>query len=196
MEQINDDLERAQRVVTESVAGFEGMLNQAYEKNALLEMEVDEKEVLQVKLQRLMDETRGILNIVPKYNVFLTQFVLFIDLKQELNIRTVPSADTGAPITSRSVSLSNDVPATIPTITNSTATATVTDSGRQHVESETQTTIGGIHATLLQPQPSQIPQPTTQHPLKRKLSLVLKFARRTLRVQRRSDRHHSTPPKL
>lgn len=59
LEQANDDLERAQRVVTESVAGFESMLNQAYEKNALLEMEVDEKEVLQVKLQRLMDETRG-----------------------------------------------------------------------------------------------------------------------------------------
>lgn len=46
-------------MVTESVAGFESMLNQAYEKNALLEMEVDEKEALQVKLQRLMDETRG-----------------------------------------------------------------------------------------------------------------------------------------
>lgn len=59
LEQRNDDLERAHRVVTESVSGFECMLNQAYEKNALLEMEVDEKEVLQVKLQRLMDETRG-----------------------------------------------------------------------------------------------------------------------------------------
>lgn len=59
LEQVNDDLERAHRVVTESVAGFEAMLNQAYEKNALLEIEVDEKEVLQVKLQRLMDETRG-----------------------------------------------------------------------------------------------------------------------------------------
>lgn len=59
MEQINDDLERAHRIVTESVTGFETMLNQAYEKNALLEIEVDEKEMLQVKLQRLMDETRG-----------------------------------------------------------------------------------------------------------------------------------------
>lgn len=59
LEQINDDLERAHRVVTESVSGFEAMLNQAYEKNALLEIEVDEKEALQVKLQRLMDETRG-----------------------------------------------------------------------------------------------------------------------------------------
>lgn len=59
LEQRNDDLERAQRVVTESVSGFETLLNQEYEKNALLEMEVDEKNILQVKLQRLMDETRG-----------------------------------------------------------------------------------------------------------------------------------------
>lgn len=35
------------------------MLNQAYEKNAMLEMEIDEKEQLQVNLQRLMDEARG-----------------------------------------------------------------------------------------------------------------------------------------
>jgi NUDE protein, C-terminal conserved region len=59
LEQKNDDLERANRVVSESVAGFEAMLNQAYEKNALLENEVDEKEQMQIKLQRLMDEARG-----------------------------------------------------------------------------------------------------------------------------------------
>lgn len=59
LEQKNDDLERAHRIVSESVAGIEQMLNQAYEKNALLEMEIDEKELLKVKLQRLMDETRG-----------------------------------------------------------------------------------------------------------------------------------------
>lgn len=35
------------------------MLNQAYEKNAMLEMEVDEKEQMQINLQRLMDEARG-----------------------------------------------------------------------------------------------------------------------------------------
>ena len=46
-------------VASESVAEFETMLNQAYEKNALLELEVDEKERMQVKLQRLMDEARG-----------------------------------------------------------------------------------------------------------------------------------------
>lgn len=59
LEQKNDDLERANRVATESVAGFEIMLNQAYEKNALLECEIDDKERMQVKLQRLMDEARG-----------------------------------------------------------------------------------------------------------------------------------------
>lgn len=67
LEQKNDDLERANRIVTESVNSFETMLNQAYEKNALLESEVDEKEKLQIKLQRLMDEAR--------------------DLKQELKVR-------------------------------------------------------------------------------------------------------------
>ncbi|KAG5678120.1 hypothetical protein PVAND_007819 [Polypedilum vanderplanki] len=69
LEQKNDDLERTNRVVSESVSGFEAMLNQAYEKNAILEMEVDDKEQLQVNLQRLMDEAR--------------------DLKQELKIRNI-----------------------------------------------------------------------------------------------------------
>lgn len=59
LEQVNDNLERELRVVTENVAGFEAMLNEAYEKNALLEMEVDDKEKLQVMLQRLKDESRG-----------------------------------------------------------------------------------------------------------------------------------------
>ncbi|XP_036335545.1 nuclear distribution protein nudE homolog isoform X2 [Rhagoletis pomonella] len=68
LEQKNDDLERAHRILNESIADFETMLDKAYEKNALLEMEVDEKEMLQEKLQRLMDETR--------------------DLKQELNVKT------------------------------------------------------------------------------------------------------------
>lgn len=45
--------------MSESVSGFEAMLNQAYEKNAMLEMEVDEKEQMQINLQRLMDEARG-----------------------------------------------------------------------------------------------------------------------------------------
>lgn len=67
LEQKNDDLERTNRVVAETVNSFETMLNQAYEKNALLESEVDEKEKLQIKLQRLMDEAR--------------------DLKQELKVR-------------------------------------------------------------------------------------------------------------
>lgn len=59
LEQKNDDLERTNRVVSESVSGFEAMLNQAYEKNAMLEMEIDEKEQLQINLQRLRDEARG-----------------------------------------------------------------------------------------------------------------------------------------
>ncbi|KAF5288309.1 hypothetical protein FQR65_LT12042 [Abscondita terminalis] len=67
LEQKNDDLERAQRVVTETVGAIEVSLNSALERNAILESEVDEKECLKEKLQRLADETR--------------------DLKQELHVR-------------------------------------------------------------------------------------------------------------
>ncbi|KAG5671020.1 hypothetical protein PVAND_001238 [Polypedilum vanderplanki] len=81
LEQKNDDLERTNRVVSESVSGFETLLNQAYEKNAMLEMEIDDKEQLQVNLQRLMDEAR--------------------DLKQELKIRniSIPSKENDSNIT-------------------------------------------------------------------------------------------------
>lgn len=80
LEQKNDDLERANRVASESVAEFESMLNQAYEKNALLELEVDEKERMQIKLQRLMDEAR--------------------DLKQELKVRHIPKCEDDEDMTS------------------------------------------------------------------------------------------------
>ena len=59
LEQKNDDLERTERMIMESVAVKESLLNNAIEKNALLELEIDEKESLQEKLQRLMDETNG-----------------------------------------------------------------------------------------------------------------------------------------
>lgn len=59
LEQRNDDLERSERAVTESIQAIEAALNLAIERNAILESEVDEKETLKEKLQRLADETRG-----------------------------------------------------------------------------------------------------------------------------------------
>lgn len=47
------------RVISESVACIEQLLNQAYERNAVLESEVDEIENLRIKLQRANDEARG-----------------------------------------------------------------------------------------------------------------------------------------
>lgn len=88
LEQINDDLERSQRVISESVQNFETMLDDAYEKNALLEIEIDEKEMLQIKLQRLMDEIRGLsqtlLFIYPNFFFFFILLFLLLDLKQIL----------------------------------------------------------------------------------------------------------------
>lgn len=60
LEQKNDDLERTERMITESIAAVEVSLNTAIEKNAILESEMHEKETLKEKLQRLADETRGL----------------------------------------------------------------------------------------------------------------------------------------
>lgn len=59
LEQKNDDLERAERVMLESVGDIEAKLNSAIERNALLENELDEKETLKTMVQRLKDEQRG-----------------------------------------------------------------------------------------------------------------------------------------
>ena len=59
LEQSNDDLERAKRATIVSLEDFEQRLNQAIERNAFLESELDEKESLLVSVQRLKDEARG-----------------------------------------------------------------------------------------------------------------------------------------
>ncbi|XP_074176945.1 nuclear distribution protein nudE-like 1 isoform X3 [Rhinolophus sinicus] len=58
LEQANDDLERAKRATIVSLEDFEQRLNQAIERNAFLESELDEKESLLVSVQRLKDEAR------------------------------------------------------------------------------------------------------------------------------------------
>ncbi|KAK1877963.1 Nuclear distribution protein nudE-like 1-B [Dissostichus eleginoides] len=70
LEQANDDLERAKRATIVSLEDFEGRLNQAIERNAFLESELDEKETLLESVQRLKDEAR--------------------DLRQELAVRERP----------------------------------------------------------------------------------------------------------
>lgn len=60
LEQLNDDLERAKRAAVSSLEDFEARLNQAIERNAFLESELDEKEALKVTVQRLKDESRDL----------------------------------------------------------------------------------------------------------------------------------------
>ncbi|XP_053551055.1 nuclear distribution protein nudE homolog 1 [Bombina bombina] len=60
LEQANDDLERAKRATIMSLEEFEQSLNQAIERNAFLESELDEKENLQESVQRLKDEARDL----------------------------------------------------------------------------------------------------------------------------------------
>ncbi|XP_050390845.1 nuclear distribution protein nudE homolog 1 isoform X3 [Patella vulgata] len=80
IEQANDDLERSKRATVVSLEDFEARLNQAIERNAFLESELDEKETLAETVQRLRDEAR--------------------DLKQELHVREViksPEAGVDTP---------------------------------------------------------------------------------------------------
>lgn len=67
IEQKNDDLERTNRCAMFSLGEFESKLNEALERNAILESELDEKDELAETVQRLRDEAR--------------------DLKQELAVR-------------------------------------------------------------------------------------------------------------
>ncbi|XP_070579463.1 nuclear distribution protein nudE-like 1 [Ptychodera flava] len=60
LEQANDDLERAKRATVVSLEDFEARLNQAIERNAFLENELDDKESLQITIQRLKDEGRDL----------------------------------------------------------------------------------------------------------------------------------------
>ncbi|XP_062263342.1 nuclear distribution protein nudE-like 1-B [Platichthys flesus] len=77
LEQANDDLERAKRATIVSLEDFEGRLNQAIERNAFLESELDEKESLLESVQRLKDEAR--------------------DLRQELAVRERTTERMSAP---------------------------------------------------------------------------------------------------
>ncbi|XP_041134059.1 nuclear distribution protein nudE homolog 1-A-like [Polyodon spathula] len=60
LEQGNDDLERAKRATIMSLDDFEQRMNHVIERNAFLESELDEKETLQVSVQRLKDEARDL----------------------------------------------------------------------------------------------------------------------------------------
>lgn len=75
LEQNNDDLERAKRMLVASLEDLESQLNQQIERNVLLENELGEKEELECLVQRLKEEAR--------------------DLRQELRItKQVPSQQT------------------------------------------------------------------------------------------------------
>lgn len=60
LEHNNDDLERGNRAMMCSLEDFEKKLNEAIEKNALLENEVEDKAGLQEMVQRLKDESRDL----------------------------------------------------------------------------------------------------------------------------------------
>lgn len=89
-----------------SLEDFEGRLNQAIERNAFLESELDEKESLLVSVQRLKDEARGT-DRKPAQNNFCLckhwrEYVMSLtlssaDLRQELAVRERTTDRMSAP---------------------------------------------------------------------------------------------------
>ncbi|CAF0713895.1 unnamed protein product [Brachionus calyciflorus] len=91
LEQKNDDLERTNRCAMFSLGEFEAKLNEALERNAILESELDEKDELAETVQRLRDEAR--------------------DLKQELAVRQIKAQKQDTSLRSNSIEstiLNND----------------------------------------------------------------------------------------
>ncbi|BFZ17442.1 hypothetical protein BsWGS_20481 [Bradybaena similaris] len=84
LEQDNDDLERAKRATVVSLEDFEQRLNQAIERNAFLESELDEKGALFETVQRLKDEARDLKSE--------------IDVRQQKDTVLKPSAGDGLPV--------------------------------------------------------------------------------------------------
>lgn len=68
LEQINDKWETSHRILEKTVNDIETAFNTAIERNALLELEVDEKDSLKEQLQRLLDEKIGILKYFISVN--------------------------------------------------------------------------------------------------------------------------------
>ncbi|XP_077629448.1 nuclear distribution protein nudE homolog 1 isoform X2 [Crocuta crocuta] len=99
LEQANDDLERAKRATIMSLEDFEQRLNQAIERNAFLESELDEKENLLESVQRLKDEARDL------------RQELAVQQKQEKPRTPLPSA-VQADRTDMAVQATGSVPST------------------------------------------------------------------------------------
>uniref|UniRef100_A0A1E1XQJ7 Putative lis1-interacting protein nude n=1 Tax=Amblyomma sculptum TaxID=1581419 RepID=A0A1E1XQJ7_AMBSC len=87
LEQSNDDLERAKRATVASLEEFESKLNQAIERNAFLESELDDKEAMSFMVQRLKDETRDL-----KQELMIQQSV---PKEQQLESSTPPRRGEG-----------------------------------------------------------------------------------------------------
>ncbi|CAB1337944.1 unnamed protein product [Coregonus sp. 'balchen'] len=111
LEQSNDDLERAKRATIVSLEDFEQRLNQAIERNAFLESELDEKESLLVSVQRLKDEARDLRQelAVRERNTDVTRMSAPTSPTQEVNDKMDSSvqASRSLPATPLAKSLEN-----------------------------------------------------------------------------------------
>lgn len=119
LEQANDDLERAKRATVCSLEDFEQKLNQAIERNAILENELDEKETLQESVQRLKDEARDLrqeLAVKEKERKKPGEGLEFSKDKDSNKENKEPFKIEGSPLKAETTSQTADFPATTASI--------------------------------------------------------------------------------
>ena len=102
LEQTNDDLERSKRATITSLESFDVRLNNAIERNAFLENELEEKEQLIITVQRLKDESRDLKSELAvtstSSNTSLNESKLRLEESQTNNdLKQVESKTVGSP---------------------------------------------------------------------------------------------------
>lgn len=115
LEQTNDDLERAKRATVVSLEDFEVRLNQAIERNAFLESELDEKETLVETVQRLKDEATDLRSELNVVQIKPTNTALSLAPKEDSSSNAIPINKKQDPMEENSI---NDKPSSLSTPPN------------------------------------------------------------------------------
>jgi hypothetical protein len=121
LEQKNDNLEQTNRCAMFSLGEFESKLNEALERNSILEMELDDKDELAETVQRLRDEAR--------------------DLKQEIAVRQQKAQKTTTTTTNNNSSSIVVVDPCLNNISMDTDSTTITNNNNNKTNSSALNTI-------------------------------------------------------
>ncbi|XP_029640013.1 nuclear distribution protein nudE homolog 1 isoform X3 [Octopus sinensis] len=156
IEQLNDDLERQNRIAALSLTDFEKNLNMALERNVFLENELDGKEILRESIQRLKDEARDLRNELKvkgmKFGPDVPEHSSTPDLPSSSGVEcaSVTSTPPSSSENSRTPSAMSDNSANPNSAENSSTTSTATTNKGSVISSAARISALSIVGDLLQ----------------------------------------------